>query len=93
MSFPENWTPSAKINDAIPCFTLPENEHSGISFKSFIEQFGMKTLELYGKLSKVHDSNCMDIHYPSLKSLELEEAPKTVHLIFEEKLFTYTLSK
>ena len=90
VSFPENWTPLTKMNDAMPCFILPENEHSGISLKSFIQQFALKTLDLYNKLSKEHDMNCMDIYYPSLKSLQMDEAPKTIHLFFEDKQYTYT---
>ena len=93
VNYPENWTLSTKISDAIPCFVMPPNDHTGITFKNFIEDYGSKILEFYGKLSNVHDRNCMDILYPSLNTLELEQPPKTFHVTFEDKMFTYTLSK
>ena len=61
-----------------------KNFYTTIRLKDFgtVQQIKQRTRhELYG------------YYYPNLKSLQINEPPKTIHLYFEDKQYGYTLSK
>ena len=93
VSVSDNWTPSTKLNEAVLCFLLPENETNELSLKDFIMKFSTKTLELYEQLSTKKHSCSMDIFHESLEKMNLQEPPTIINMYFGDGRFRYTLSE
>ena len=65
VSVSKHWIPSTKMNEVVTCIVIPNEESDSITLKQFIEEFTMKTLKFYDKLSRkdVQD-NIMYIYQP-----------------------------